>query len=346
MHAQVRVSAIVPVYNVAEYLEQCVVSLLDQTHPFVEIVLVDDGSTDGSEVLCDRLAAKHPSVKVVHKANEGLGYARNTGLDNLEQSSDYVMFVDSDDWLENDAVAKLSATLGSVPADIVLSGHMKKGADGKTLFVFRLDDERYEHDIIREELIPRLCGSSPSGNDSLPMSACSNLYRRSLIERESVRFPSEREMISEDFVFNFAMFLHAEIVVTCSYVGYNYRTSQGSLTTRYRQDRFEACLRFYNTCCEMIASENLPEECLMRLTKSFFIYLRMCINQERLKIKDMRYRDALQNVRWMVGNGTVKNAIRSYPIAKLGFKQRLFLNMVQKRRCRLLLLCAVAGVLK
>ena len=92
------VSVIVPVYNVAPYLEQCLDSIVNQTYPHLEIILVDDGSTDESGAICDRYAEQDNRIKVVHKKNGGLSSARNVGLDMM--TGEWVLFVDSDDWIE------------------------------------------------------------------------------------------------------------------------------------------------------------------------------------------------------------------------------------------------------
>ncbi len=93
-----KLSIIVPVYNVEKYLHKCVDSILSQTLTDFECILVDDGSTDNSSVICDEYAAKDPRIVVIHKQNGGLSSARNTGLD-ISQG-DYIGFVDSDDWIE------------------------------------------------------------------------------------------------------------------------------------------------------------------------------------------------------------------------------------------------------
>lgn len=95
-----KITVIVPVYNVDKYLENCVSSIINQTYRNIEILLVDDGSTDQSGQLCDRFKDSDSRVRVIHKENGGLSSARNAGLD--EMSGDYVTFVDSDDWLTND----------------------------------------------------------------------------------------------------------------------------------------------------------------------------------------------------------------------------------------------------
>lgn len=84
MDQKLNITLIVPVYNVRRYLEQCVRSILEQSYSVFEVLLVDDGSTDGSGELCDRLSSENDCVRTVHKENAGLGFARNTGLDNNE----------------------------------------------------------------------------------------------------------------------------------------------------------------------------------------------------------------------------------------------------------------------
>ena len=100
-----RLSIIVPVYNVESYLSECIESVLNQIYPNYEMILIDDGSTDGSGVLCDELAAKDARIRVIHQENGGLSAARNTGIRN--STGDYILFLDSDDFLDPDATEEL-----------------------------------------------------------------------------------------------------------------------------------------------------------------------------------------------------------------------------------------------
>ena len=95
-----KISIIVPVYNVEQYLERCVESLINQTYKNIEIILVDDGATDNSGQLCDELAQRDPRIVVYHKVNGGLSDARNYGID--KASGDYIGFIDSDDFIDDD----------------------------------------------------------------------------------------------------------------------------------------------------------------------------------------------------------------------------------------------------
>ena len=103
------VSIIVPVYNVEKYIEECIDSLINQTYKDIEVILVDDGSTDASGEICDRYAQKDSRVKVYHNENDGPSKARNFGLD--KATGEFVTFVDSDDWIESEAIELLISVI-------------------------------------------------------------------------------------------------------------------------------------------------------------------------------------------------------------------------------------------
>lgn len=108
MNQQPKVSVVVPIYNTEPYLERCMQSLLSQTLKDIEIILVDDGSPDCSPKMCDEYAQKDSRIKVIHKRNAGLGYARNSGLEIA--TGEYVAFIDSDDYIAPNMYEKLYNT--------------------------------------------------------------------------------------------------------------------------------------------------------------------------------------------------------------------------------------------
>lgn len=341
----VRIAVVVPVYNVEVYLEQCLDSLLSQTVSFSDIILIDDGSTDGSGLICDRYAKSFESIQVIHKRNAGLGYARNTGLDTLGDKADYVMFVDSDDWMAPDALEHLLHALGEGGADCVIGGHTKKDGKGNTRFILSLDNADYFGEEIRDEVIPRLCGSAPELSDSVPMSAWGSLFRVSIINEFSLRFPSEREIISEDFVFKFYFMLHSNHVAISDFTQYCYRTNEGSLTCSYRPDRFKASIHFYLEVLKAIEDEALSHECVLRLQKSLFIYLRMCIKQERTSVSKKSFMAAHAAVAEQLANPILQSILKDYPVKRLGFRQRVFVGLVRRKYSGLLLILAQFGLI-
>ena len=100
-----KVSVIIPIYNASSTLEKCLNSIINQTYKNLEIILVDDGSTDSSGKICDKFAKNDDRIKVIHKKNEGLGKTRNVGI--LESTGDYLFFVDSDDFIDLNTIEKL-----------------------------------------------------------------------------------------------------------------------------------------------------------------------------------------------------------------------------------------------
>jgi len=115
-------SIIVPVYNVAEYLPKCIFSLANQTFRNIEILLIDDGSSDSSGIICDDFAQKDERIKVIHKENGGLSDARNVGI--MSATGDYVLFVDADDFIDNDLCRQLSAITNMEPDVLVIDGSL------------------------------------------------------------------------------------------------------------------------------------------------------------------------------------------------------------------------------
>ena len=127
------ISIIIPVYNVAPFLSQCIQSVLDQTYTHLEVIIVDDGSTDESPAICDKFAKLDTRIKVIHKKNGGLSDARNAGLDIA--SGDFIGFVDSDDWIENDMYETLYNLLNKYQADISACAHyIEYGTKTKAVF--------------------------------------------------------------------------------------------------------------------------------------------------------------------------------------------------------------------
>lgn len=123
-----KVSVIVPCYGVEAYLDRCMASLLTQTLDDIEIIMVDDGSPDRVPFMCDDYAKKDSRIKIIHKENGGLGYARNSGLDLA--TGEYVVFIDSDDYIESDAFEKMYNEAKRSQADAVFSGFYIQNKQG------------------------------------------------------------------------------------------------------------------------------------------------------------------------------------------------------------------------
>lgn len=338
------IAVIVPVYNVERYLEKCIDSILSQTYKPKQIILVDDGSTDASGSICDQYAESYDSITSLHKDNQGLGYARNSGLEAVNKEAHYIAFVDSDDWLDEDAFERLiSATEGRY-VDCVTAGYKKKSNEDITNYTLQLEDCEYDYETIRTNLMPRLFGSAPAAGDSLPMSVCNSLFKHRIIDENCLRFPSEKEALSEDFVFKYDFLLHSSHVVVSSSTSYCYRTNMRSLTNTYRPDRFEATKIFYNMGLRMIETAGLSNECLVRLKKTFLIYIRQCLKQEITHMQENGKSACYEKAERIINDELVRDIIYSYPIAELGWKQRAFTYMVMAGKTKWLIALGQARI--
>lgn len=132
------ISVIIPVYNVQEYLEKCIESVLNQTYKNLEIILVDDGSTDNSPVICDDFAKQDKRVKVIHQTNHGVSNARNAGLN--ASTGNYIFWIDSDDYIKENCIEKLYALLQKYDADMSICNYIQ-GSDRDYKFIEQNDDE-------------------------------------------------------------------------------------------------------------------------------------------------------------------------------------------------------------
>lgn len=211
------ISVIVPVYKVENYLTQCVRSLTAQTHRDLEIILVDDGSPDGSGALCDRLAEEDERIKVIHRPNGGLSAARNSGLD--AAAGEYAAFIDSDDWVEPDMLETLLTLTEKTGADVALCGWRNEYEDGTP------SDEKLPGDRLysRKAVLERLC----EPDAACFVIACNRLCRRSIFT--DLRFPEGK--LHEDEFTAHEIYGRAGSVVTANKAFYHYRRRGGSITT-------------------------------------------------------------------------------------------------------------------
>ncbi len=215
-----RLSIIVPVYNVKEYLEKCITSILSQTYTDYELILVDDGSTDGSGEMCDAFALQNDKIKVLHQENHGLAYVRNVGI--RIAKSDYIGFIDSDDWIEPEMFAKMLNVADSNDADIVVCRVRLVESDGTILKEIGPQDEQYmDRSRATIEILK---------DEELPSFSVNKIYRLNLFE--NIEFPVGR--IFEDTATIYKVFYKSSKVITIPYIGYNYlQNSNGICNQKY-----------------------------------------------------------------------------------------------------------------
>ena len=216
----VRLSVLVPVYNVERFLPRCLESLEAQTLPEIEVLLIDDGSTDGSGEICDAYAAKDARFRVIHQENRGLSAVRNRSLE--EAAGEYVMFVDADDWVEPDFCETPWRCAVEHGADLVFFRYRRTKEDGELL---PLAGKVPTGQIDRSAALDLLFGASGSY-------VWDKLWKRSLFR--DIRFPDVSAY--SDVGTTYRLILRAERIVSLDRALYYYRRRRGSIIT-LRADR-------------------------------------------------------------------------------------------------------------
>lgn len=328
------ISIIVPIYNVEKYLEQCIESLLNQSYKMLEIILVNDGSTDNSGILCDKFKKIDNRIKVIHKKNEGLGLARNTGMKYI--TGKYVTFMDSDDYADSNLIEELYRNLKENNADTSIGGFKRVKNSGEIIFKEIYDNFTYSDKEVQNILLKRMLGSSPEKSDAIRMSVWNVLYSVDIIKKNNIVFPSEREFISEDIVFDLDYYRFSNKVVVINTAAYNYRVNDFSLTRKYQTDKFIKCKILYNELLRKINLIYEDDSAIYRLQRQFFVNIRSCIQQENIKVSKLRYREAIKNIRDICSDEQLQSIIRNYPINKLKIKQRIFLILIKYQFVNLL----------
>lgn len=261
------VSVVVPVYNVEKYLDRCVQSIVGQTYDNLEIILVDDGSTDGSAVICDNWASSDGRIKVIHKKNAGLGMARNSGMDSA--GGKYIFFFDSDDSVDTKTVEKCVSTAEKNDSDAVIYALCDVYDDGRTSEKEIVTDKTFfVGDEVQNEVLPGMFTYSMG----FGISSCGKMYRLSKIKELNLKFKSEKEIISEDAYFILELFSQIKSVSIIKESLYYYYKRSNSLTRTYKADRQKQNDVFLIKCVELARQNNLSRQVINHVTARYHMY--------------------------------------------------------------------------
>ena len=301
------VSVIIPVYNVERYLDECVQSVLRQTYQNLEIILVDDGSTDRSGEICDRYAAQDERIRCIHQPNGGLSHARNEGLRLAE--GEYVYFLDSDDWIEKDTLDALYRCAIEQRADLVFF-------EANTF----TDDPKIEvkQGYLRSHSYPSGTGealfSKLQKNGEFHSSVPLLFLRRSFLENSSLRFYDG--ILYEDMLYTVMAFFRAKMAVYCPGTFYQRRMRPKSIvTTRPGKRHFHSICTVLRELDAWQQREAIRSEALSaHIARCGFRALELYTQLSRADKKECRssYQEIRQLIRQRKGFGNRTLILRTY----------------------------------
>ena len=334
-----KVSIIIPVYNVEKYIDRCMKSVLEQSLSDIEIILINDGSTDNCPTICDNYAKKDSRIKVIHKENQGLGFARNSGLDIA--TGKYIAFLDSDDYVDTNTYKRVYEELERAQAQMCIFSYIDKKDSGEEIkqIIPIGNTTLTKKDIVSVGLLGMI-GSEPEYfNDTyIGMSVWKCVYSREVIEEHKIRFKSEKEFISEDIIFQMLIMPYINRIITLEDTLYYYCENAGSmsLTKKYSEDKFERYKTLYLKELDMLAALNIKDEGQIRATRMFLGNIRVCIKQiaNNQSLDKRRKKDLISEI---CEDKIVNEIYHWYPFKKNPWKQRIVSLFIKLRLINCLL---------
>lgn len=331
-------SIIVPVYNVEKFLSQCVESLVGQSYKNIEIILVDDGSTDESKNICDEWTKRDSRIIVCHKKNEGLGMARNTGMQ--KANGDYICFVDSDDYIDEKLMEDLYTAVRLYNSDLYAYGYEKVSFEGKVLsqYIPVSDFDYFEGQDVMEKFLPDLLCENPKakqGNKGVLMSACCMAFSKKLIEKSNFQFVSERNIISEDVYSLMKLMPNVNCVKMLHKSYYKYRMNSQSLTHSYKRDRFEKINYCQKEMIKLCSNGLYNEEILYRINRPYLDNVFACMKMEVEFRKENGFGKSYRNLKKICHDDMVANSVKVIPYISYT-KSRQIVHFLLRKKCPLL----------
>ena len=272
-----KVSVIIPVYQVEEYLKKCVDSVLNQTYKDMEVILIDDGSKDSSGKICDNYADSDTRVSVIHKKNGGLMSAWMAGVQ--VSSGDYLFFVDSDDWIDEDMLEKMIASMTMEDVDLVCCNYYIEYENGKFADKHTVSPGRYDKKKIQELIVPQLISDGGYLSRGIRICRWAKLIKKSLII-ENLKYCNFELSIGEDMNIIVPTILSANslYIMEDSYM-YHYRMNQNSIMKKMSPNMWNQVRKLYETMSS-VAIEIKKESLLPQIKKDFCDLSVMVIEKE------------------------------------------------------------------
>lgn len=313
------ISIIMPVYNAEEYLKRSIESIINQTYDNLEIILINDGSTDNSLNICKEYEKKDERIKIIDQENKGVSATRNRGIN--ESTGDYIMFVDADDYIEKNMIEDMVAKLTEDDIELIITGiKMNYIKNGQTMTIeeYRLKDKTYTVTEMLDDIlvdIDLICVCGP----------CCKLYKREILKNNNVKFTNEFTM-GEDTWYNLDYIDACNgKIVTMSNIYYNYmRENPDSLFTKYYEDYIRITEKVYDKFLKLL-KRKASNEAVIRYEKSYIFNL-IYANSINFKY-NTSHKKKMEDLNYSLNNNIVRNSIKNVKINNV--KEKVFVLLIK-----------------
>lgn len=306
MNKNIKISVIIPVYNVQRYLRQCLDSVVNQTFQDIEIILVNDGSTDQSLEICQEYKQMDQRIILLTQKNSGLAAARQKGLDYA--SGEYITFVDSDDWLEVQMYEKMYDAACSSGAEIVFCNVYRNELKKEKPY---LESGFYDRQAMVEKIFPRLLAGFDENGYENTIRWCNwlRLYRRSLIDKYNICF-DKRFRRSQDLPFTFECTIHAN---SYYYLGddylYHNRMNYESLSKGYTKDMWQL-IKPLILYLQDIVDDYLPYDFHEQMNRRAALFVFECCENENKPNNRRKIFDRIKTIKKIMRDPDARNWVK------------------------------------
>lgn len=342
-----KVSIIVPVYNAEKYLEKCVLSILNQTYPYLEIIAINDGSTDSTLTILEKFAKSDNRLKILTITNNGVSNARNVGIE--ASSGEYIMFIDSDDYIDEKAVEKTLKEAIKTQSDIVLFSwnKLKEGTLSKEKAIEAYSDKIKKKGI--DWLKARCIG--PTGEElteptktDLFNTPWAKLYRSYLIKDNCIKYKNRNSVGMEDVLFNIEVYQQAKKVTYLSDYSYNYRLDSDVSLSKIDVKNLHRKLNNLNDEVLKLNLTTKQYEALENRRALNFINISLAITSS---YREKSWRTKLKELKKVLKDGATRNALNKLNTTYMPIYWRVFFFMSKKGQATLVyLIISIARFLR
>lgn len=323
-----KVSIIVPVFKVERYINTCVESLLNQTLKDIEIILVDDGSSDNCPVICDAYAKKDNRVKVIHKKNGGVSAARNDGL--KQATGEFIIFCDSDDWLELTGIEALYNKAVEENADITIGNVYMVRKSGNKYVKFYKDEfvtsePKFITELIKCDIYRTYCPCPAESGPAFGYGGPWNkLVKRELLTKNGIEFDLRVKGIFDDILYTASILACAKKIVYTQVPVYYYRIIEDSITHSYKPNIveindaiFHSWNEFFDNQSNSVVYQEAFFACVIRrLEEAIKLYF---VNDKNKKSK----KELKKELKELIDREPYYQAVRKVNISKISKKQKM-----------------------
>jgi len=323
------ISVVIPVYNSETTLERCVNSICAQTWENIEIILVDDGSTDKSGYLCDKYAARFSNINVVHKKNEGQGRAKNDGIN--ASTGRYIAFVDSDDWIEKECLEQALIAICENNADLCSYAYVQEDEQNKVVYRCHVKNAIYQNEEIKHGFVLHFFGDDLKNDELRGVSSAMTLYNADIIKQNKICFATEREVLSEDTVFNLELCKYISTAVTIPNMYYHYCIHESSFSREKTENRLTMAYDFQKILHKYARQYEIDDIVSNRICMTMWVAIVSYIKQTARKNAQTNFTEHIRKMKELAICTEVTETIDKLDISAMSFSQRFLLHAIKNK---------------